>query len=434
MKQSRIIVFSCDAMVWEDMEYLLQKPKFKALFESGSAVRRMRTIYPSVTYPCHTSMLTGCYPNKHGVFNNNEFHPGMLKNLPWNWFAHNIQCDDIFSAAKRAGLTTACAFWPVTGGHQAIDYNIAEYWPQSETDTKYAAFRRAGTSQQLWDEVVSKHIENVVIRTHPDTDQFLIDCCCDIIKTYKPHLLMLHTGDVDSYRHKNGVFNERVLRGVDDTERWFYDLIEATKEAGVFEETNFFLISDHGQLDIVRRINPNVIFADHGLIDVAEDGSLRDWQAYCHSTGLSAQVRLKNPEDRAVWEKTYRLLQHMCEEGIYGISRVMTREEANAEEHLDGPFSFVLESDGYSSFAENWTRPIVSPMNLDDYRYGKATHGHHPDKGPQPVFFGFGPDIESGVVLERRNTVDEAPTYAKILGVDLPDADGSPITEILKKK
>lgn len=70
MSQSRVIVFSCDAMVWEDVEYLLTKPRFKELFESGSAVKRMRTIYPSVTYPCHTSMSTGAYPNKHGVTNN----------------------------------------------------------------------------------------------------------------------------------------------------------------------------------------------------------------------------------------------------------------------------------------------------------------------------------------------------------------------------
>jgi hypothetical protein len=122
----------------------------------------------------------------------------------------------------------------------------------------------------------------------------------------------------------------------------------------------------------------------------------------------------------------------MCDEGIYGISRVYTAEEAEKEEHLAGDFSFVLESDGYSSFSEDFKRPLVAPMDLSDYRLGKATHGHHPDKGPQPVFFGFGPDIKAGVVLERRNTVDEAPTYAKILGAEMPWADGSPIYEILK--
>ena len=136
-------------MVWEDIEYLQKKPAFKALFEKGSAVRHVRTIYPSVTYPCHTSMLTGCYPDRHGVTNNAEFRPGMLKNVPWNWFADAIKTPDIFTAAKSAGLTTANAFWPVTGAHKYIDYNLPEYWPQTAEDTKYEAFRRGGTSQNL---------------------------------------------------------------------------------------------------------------------------------------------------------------------------------------------------------------------------------------------------------------------------------------------
>ena len=63
MSAHRVVVFSCDAMVWEDMEYLLNKPRCRALYEKGPAVRRIRTIYPSVTYPCHTSMSTGCYPD-----------------------------------------------------------------------------------------------------------------------------------------------------------------------------------------------------------------------------------------------------------------------------------------------------------------------------------------------------------------------------------
>ena len=92
----------------------------------------------------------------------------------------------------------------------------------------------------------------------------------------------------------------------------------------------------------------------------------------------------------------------------------------------------MLESDGYTSFAEDYKRPMVKALDLSDYRFGRATHGHNPDKGPQPVFFAFGPAIKEGVQLERRPTVDEAPTYAKVLGVEMPWADGKPIDEILK--
>jgi len=433
MSQRKVVVFSCDAMVCEDIDYLIEKSKrFAELAESGARVLRTRTIYPSVTYPCHTTMSTGCYPDKHGVTNNSQWRPGQLKNVPWRWFADAIKCPDIFTAAKKAGLTTACVFWPVTGNHEYIDYNLPEYWPQTPEETNEEAFLRAGTTPELWKNCVEPYINGVKIRSHPGTDDFLMDVACSMIRTYKPDLLMIHTGDLDSFRHSHGIFNEWTERGSDDAERWLFDLIQATKDAGVFEDTDFFLTSDHGQLDIVRNLKPNVVFADHGLMTVNEDGTLADWQAYCYSTGLSAQIVLKNPEDREVWQKTYDLLKWMKNEGIYGISEVYTAEEIKENEHLAGNFSFVIETDGYTSFAEDWKRPIVKQLDISDYRFGKATHGHYPDKGPQPVFLGFGPDIKPGVVIDRRPTVDEAPTYAKCLGIEMPWADGHAIDEFFK--
>ena len=429
-KQRRIVVFSADAMVWEDVEHLMAQPGMAELFGQGAVVKRVKTIYPSVTYPCHTSMSTGAYPDKHGVVNNGEFHPGRL-DLPWNWFASAIRCPDIFTAAKEKGLTTAAVFWPVTGCHPAVDYLVAEYWPQGPEDTKEACYRRAGTSEELYRRAVAPYMEGLTIRTHPDTDRFLVNCCCDILREYRPHLLMIHTGDIDHYRHATGVFSDQVKKGVEDTAAWLLQLVEAAKEAGTFEDTDFFLVSDHGQMGIVRAVRPNVLFAEQGLIQVDGQGHLTDWTAYCHSAGMSAQVHLKDPTDRAAYEKTYRLLQWMRDEGVYGIGQVYTAEEA-AREHLSGDFSFVLETDGYTSFAEEWQRPLIQPLDLSDYRFGHATHGYHPDKGPQPTLLAFGPDIRPGAVVERRPIVDEAPTYAQILGVELPWADGSPISEILR--
>ncbi len=432
MSKNRIIVLSVDALVYEDLEYLRTKPHFKMLYDGGSAVKRCRTIYPTVTYPCHVSMSSGTYPNKHGVINNSLFMPGTVKDVPWNWFADAIKTPDIFTAAKSAGLTTAAVFWPVTGCHKDIDYLIAEYWPQSPSDTHEACFKRAGTSPDVYEKCIKPFVDGVKIRKHPVTDWFNIQSACAIIKNYKPDLLLIHPGNIDAYRHATGIFSERVTMGLDEVETFIQMLTQATRDAGVFEETNFFIVSDHGQLDIVRTIKPNVVFADHGLIDVNEDGTLKDWRAYTLSSGMSAEVFLKNPDDKEIWQKTYDLLKYMRDEGIYGISEVYTKEEINEKEHLSGGFSFMLETDGYTSFAEDWSRPMIKNLDLSDYRFGRATHGYNPDKGPQPTLVAFGPAIKQGVQVERRPTVDEAPTYAKILGVEMPWADGKPIYEILK--
>lgn len=432
MSKNKIIVLSVDALVYEDLEYLRTKPNFAKLYNGGSLVKRCKTIYPSVTYPCHVTMSSGTYPNKHGVTNNLEFIPGTVKNVPWNWFADVIKTPDIFTAAKSAGLTTAAVFWPVTGNHKDIDYLIAEYWPQDDKESHETCFKRAGTSHDVWENCIKPFSDGVKIRKHPATDWFNIQSACAIIKNYTPDLLLIHPGNIDSYRHATGVFSERVTMGLDEVETFIGMLIQATVDAGVYEETNFFIVSDHGQMDIVRSVKPNVLFAEHGLIEVNEDGTLKDWRAYVHSAGMSAQIRLKDPSDKEVWQKTYDLLKYMKDEGVYGVGEVFTAEQTDKLENLNGEFSFVIETDGYTSFSDEWQRPLIKNLDISDYRFGRATHGYLPDKGAQPTFVAFGPAIKQGVVIERRPTVDEAPTYAKILGIEMPWADGNAIEEILK--
>ena len=67
-----------------------------------------------------------------------------------------------------------------------------------------------------------------------------------------------------------------------------------------------------------------------------------------------------------------------------------------------------------------------------DYRFGQATHGHHPDKGPQPPMIAFGPDIQKGAIVDRRPMVDETATFARLLGVDMPNIAGKAIEALLR--
>ena len=92
----------------------------------------------------------------------------------------------------------------------------------------------------------------------------------------------------------------------------------------------------------------------------------------------------------------------------------------------------MVDTDGYTSFHNDWRHPFVRPADNSDYKYGRGTHGHQPDLGPQPTLLAFGPDIRPGVRIARRDIIDEAPTYARILGVEMPDAEGHAIEEILR--
>jgi len=88
-----------DAMVSEDLEYLKSLDNFRSFFREGSVISKMRSIYPTLTYPVHVSIMTGNYPNRHGVINNEVFEPGK-KHLPWNWFGDVIKSPTIVECAK----------------------------------------------------------------------------------------------------------------------------------------------------------------------------------------------------------------------------------------------------------------------------------------------------------------------------------------------
>lgn len=266
---------------------------------------------------------------------------------------------------------------------------------------------------------------------HPQIDHFLISCACDIIREYSPEFMLVHNGNIDDARHKYGVFNEEVLHGLDLVDLWIGQLMRALEDSGHLHDTDVIIVSDHGQMNLSRVIKPNVFFADAGLIQVDENGNLRDWTAFCCSNAMSAMVYLKDPANVQDYAKTYAVLQKMAAEGIYGFTTVYTKDETKAM-GLDGDFSFVLETDGYTSFSTDWNRPAVRPFDRNDFRYGHATHGYLPEKGPQPTFMAAGPSFRENVWLDSAAMIDEAPTFAALLGVPLPAADGKVLQELLR--
>ena len=428
----KLIVFSADAMVTDDLEHFKTLPGYRKYLAGGSEISRVKSVYPTITYPCHATMCTGVWPKTHGISGNLEFLPGTPPPIPWLWDRKwNLCPDDIFFEAKKAGLSTAAVFWPTTGNHPAIDYLIDEYWPQGEGDTDEAAFRRMGSDDRMI-EIFKRHNSGKRPRRHPDMDYAVISCTCDILREYQPDVLFLHPANIDSYRHGWGVFNDHVRMGVDETDAWIGQIMETLRDIGLLEKTNFVLTSDHGQMDITRVINLNVLLRERGLIDCDSEGKVVSWRAWCLSGGMSCQVHLKDPQDRKLYGEVYALLQELRDAEVYGISQVFTAEELKDKEQVCGSYSFMVETDGYTSFGDSWRRPLIKTFDTSDYRYGHATHGYLPEKGPWPMMLCKGPDFAENVVIPEGRLVDQAPTFAKLLGIPLPLAEGKAIDEILR--
>ena len=427
-----VIVISQDAMVFEDTEVLRNLPNFKRIWNRSARINRVRSIYPSITYPCHTTMMTGVYPERHGIINNEQLIFGEVKSK-WVHFRESIKAATIFDYAHEAGLKTAAVFWPVTGNDPSIDHLIDEYWPQSPGETLEECFRNSGSNEDVIEHIVKPNLSVQRDRVHPYCDNFVMQCAADIIRRYKPNLLMLHPAYLDDARHHSGVFSDAVTHALHEVDDALGQILNACEDAGIMEDTDIFVVSDHGQMNIVRVMAINVLLAENGFITTDENGDIISMKAFCKSAAFSSHVFLTDPSDEETKEELHAFLQKLCDEEVYGISRVYTAQEAKEEEHLAGGFSFVLETDGYTTFNNDWRRPLVRPYDTSDYKTGRATHGHQPDKGVQPTFIAFGPDIKPGVVIERAYLVDEAPTFARALGLEMKGCDGRVIEEIFNK-
>lgn len=427
-------------MIGEDIEYLMTKPNFSELMSRCCRVEKVQTIYPSITYPAHVSMLTGCRVREHGIFNNTNFRT--TTGFPdWHLYSSSIKVEDFFAAAKRAGCSTASVYWPVTGLNPNIDYLINEYFfyelKESETPQNICdGFAKQGANESTLAVIrdnMGRFPTEYRNRTGKLTlsqtfDDFINGCTCSIIRRYQPDVLMVHNCLLDTLRHKNGVFNEFVNEGLDITDLWLKEIIDSMKEAGVFEHTNFVMVSDHGQMNFVRRIKPNVLFVRNGFIKLSKDGTIADWRAYAQSNGMSASVFVKDKRDE---QEVYDYLKKLANDGVWGFETCYTKKEVNEKFGWSGDFSFVLETDGFTTFSEDWHEPITNPMDLSDYRLGKATHGYEPTKGPQPIFVATGPAFKKDVSIPFCHVIDEAPTFAQILGQDMPQAEGRVLSELL---
>ena len=125
MKDKHLIVVSVDAMVFEDLEYCKTLPNFSKIMDGASIIERNLTIYPSVTHAVHATLITGNPPGVTGAINNSIFNPERPTEDKWYNFMYQMDCETILHVAKRAGLSTASATWPMTScGQDVIDYLV----------------------------------------------------------------------------------------------------------------------------------------------------------------------------------------------------------------------------------------------------------------------------------------------------------------------
>ena len=245
-------------------------PNIRQLIASGAwADGGSETVFPSVTHPSHTTLITGVYPGKHGVLANEMVRGPQGDSVPGNSQLRSeiILTRTIFDTARQKGLSTAAFMWPETVGDNSIDYNLI---------TRVAA---EGGGRQLVRNAFTAELEKDGIpvgmfdrfRAEGNwggmPDSLVAMAACDAIRKHKPALTAIHLVETDGAQHTYGPASEIAHAEFFRVDALIGRIIQATKDAGIYDQTTFIVGADHGFATIRHEINVRPYFAAAGIAD-----------------------------------------------------------------------------------------------------------------------------------------------------------------------
>jgi predicted AlkP superfamily pyrophosphatase or phosphodiesterase len=431
-KPKHLIIISFDAISSQDFNYIKNLPNFKTFLDSASYCDNVLSVYPSLTYPAHTTIITGKYPANHGIVNNTLLQPGNAS-PDWYWYRKYIKSETLYDKAIDSGMTAAALLWPVTAGSN-ITYNMPEIFANRWWQNQILVSLLSGSKLYQFD-MNNKFGELRQGLKQPQLDNFVLASSVHTIINKKPNLMLIHFTDLDTQRHMHGFSSDEAAAALRRHDERLGEIVKALKQGGIDQESAVVILGDHSALDENKVINLNVLFKEHGLITLDHKGKLMDWKAYVKSCDGSAYVYLKNAHDIDTFKKVNILLTQFASFPSNGIEKIYSSREA---ENLgaDRNCSFMLEASKGFYFLEDTSGAVVKEIKEEylgvEKHYTKATHGYSPYKpNYTTLFMASGAGIKPNVFINSMTLADEAPTFAKLLGLNLEEVDGRVLSEIL---
>ncbi|HVG18553.1 MAG TPA: ectonucleotide pyrophosphatase/phosphodiesterase [Blastocatellia bacterium] len=424
-RDSRVVMISVDGLVpeyyTEAARLGLRVPNFTRMKLGGAYSEGVEGVYPSVTYPAHTTLITGVRPAIHGIVQNRIFEaPTAPQTLEWYWFAEALKSETLWSMAKKAGLVTANVGWPVTVGAD-IDYNVPEI-----KDPKENPPTPKRTLQYSTPGLIAKAV-GMGTGGDTSTDGRRTAISEYIINTYKPDLMLIHLLALDDAHHKNGPRTTPALETAERMDAYVGRIIEATRKAGTFDQTTFFLVSDHGFAEVKKKFEPGVVLVKEKLITLGADGRPADWKAAAWPAGGSCAIVLRDPNDKATAQKVSEAFNRIASADNGPINRVLNQDDIKRMQSIPTAALMLDAAPGYA-FGEELSGPEIHDSK--DYR---GTHGHLPTRlEMRSSLIVYGAGARVGAKLSVARMIDIAPTAAAVLGLSFANAEGRAIEGLLK--
>jgi predicted AlkP superfamily pyrophosphatase or phosphodiesterase len=414
-----LVMISVDGMrpdyIMEADAHGAKVPNLRRFLKEGTYADGVVGVVPTVTYPSHTTLVTGVWPAKHGILANTTFDPLQQNQGGWYWYTEDIRVPTIWDIAAAAGRTTASIQWPVTVGAH-ITWDIPEFWRASTPDD--AKLLRAVSTRGLLEEAKAELGEyRGGIDTSAAGDENRGRYTEWILEKKHPALLTLHLSSLDHIEHETGPFSPEsiaVLEVIDAT----IGKIRATAERLAPGRTYIAIVSDHGFVRTDAQLNLFPLFRDANLIAVNDKGKITDWKAIPWVTGGSAAIILKDPNDTETLSQVRELLAKVASDPANGVDRILEAEELHKRGGYPPASFFVGLKPGWRTGATA-DGPVLSKTKVG------GTHGAMPDLPDlHASFFLVGPGVPAGKSLGTIDMRDVAPTLTHEVGLALPSADG----------
>lgn len=422
MKNKYVIVISFDAVSEEDLEFLSKQPNFSKLIKNGALIKNVESVYPSLTYPAHATIVTGKYPKNHGVINNTVLD-FKNDNPDWYWYRKYIKGDTIFDLAEKSGMKTCSILWPVTA-RSKITYNMPEIFCTKRYDNQILKSALAGS--KIYQVNMNKRFGYLRQgMEEPYLDNFATEVAKKTIRELKPNLILLHLIDSDSQKHKYGIENKKVIESLKRHDERLGEIIESLKLAGIYEDSTIIALGDHSQINVNNVIKLNSILMKNDLINV-NGNKIKSYKAIAKSCDGSSYIYLKNKNDVETRKKVRDILNELKNKYSNVIEEVYNNEEIK-NLGADINASFMIEAKSGYYFIDDFLGEAIEVIDESSKIKHKlrASHGYLPSRDNYKTFFiAYGKTIKKGVVLEKGKLINHGPTIAKILDIDLRDCDG----------
>jgi predicted AlkP superfamily pyrophosphatase or phosphodiesterase len=406
----------------------ISAPTLRRLASEGASASRMGSEDPTITWPNHSTMISGVAPKDNGVlYNGLVVRPGprlpvLVEPCPRSAILH---APTLYDLAHQAGFTTAQVSWPPSDDGPNIDWTFGEL--SNSTGPLERELLQAGL-------LTAADLQEVPVTVSMRRDDIWCRALNYIVTQHHPNLLLLRLTDFDGVTHKHGLGSPESGAAVSAADARINQILDLLKKTGSLDRVTIFIVSDQGFKPVRRHIRPNAALRKAGLLTVAGPKVLSKVvaaDACALTAGGIAQVFLTNPERR---EETRAQVKQLFS-GMEGIERVIEPAEyarwGFPKATKDGQMGdfVLLAKGGYGFIAKADGEPVTDVAEGTTV----AFHGYRSsDPDMDAIFMAWGQGIRPGARVGKISNLDVAPTVARVLGLKFEHVDGRVLNEILK--